>query len=231
MKSTLPILLIILTLSCRKKDDSFSKKYEYNFNQQTHGWSGLFSDYPVGQEANYELSIEHVPLPAPLDNAQHALKISGINHSDDLLSILYKKIDGLLPNTTYQVSFEIEFASNACISCAGVGGSPNLSMGAGGLKFAPANSIADGLVPYYRPNFTVKIQSGESNEVMRVLGKIGTGEGLNLPYKLKTLDNLESPVAIATNANGELWVMAGVDSGFEGETALYYKRITVFLAR
>jgi hypothetical protein len=104
-------------------------------------------------------------------------------------------------------------------------------MGAGGLKFAPANSIADGLVPYYRPNFTVKIQSGESNEVMRVLGKIGTGEGLNLPYKLKTLDNLESPVAIATNANGELWVMAGVDSGFEGETALYYKRITVFLAR
>lgn len=231
MKSIIPILLILLTLSCNKKDDSVSKKYVFDFNENVQGWNGLFSDYPVGQESNYALSFEHAPLPSPLDNSQRSLKVSGINHSDDLLSIIYKKLDGLLPNTTYQVKFQIEFASNACISCAGVGGSPNLALGAGGLDFAPANTIADGLVPYYRPNFTVKIQSGESNDTMRVLGKIGTGEGLNLPYKLKTLDNLDNPISISTNANGELWLITGVDSGFEGETTLYYRKMTVFLER
>ena len=44
MKSIIPILLILLTLSCNKKDDSVSKKYEFNFNENVQGWNGLFSD-------------------------------------------------------------------------------------------------------------------------------------------------------------------------------------------
>jgi hypothetical protein len=189
----------------------------------------LFSDYPVGEESNYELSFEHVALPDPLDKSIKALKVSGINHSDDLLSVIYKKIDGLLPGVTYKVSCNMEFASNACISCAGVGGSPNLALGAGGISFTPANKIEDGQVKYYRPNFSVKIQSGESNEVMKVMGKIGAGEGYNIPYKLLTLNNVSDPINLTTNTNGELWIIVGVDSGYEGQTTLYYKQITIYL--
>jgi hypothetical protein len=37
--------------------------------------------------------------------------------------------------------------------------------------------------------------------------------------ELKSFDS--APLAMATSASGRLWLVVGVDSGFEGTTALY----------
>src|SRR5215470_12652232 len=162
-KSIIAVLFLpIIFLSC-KKNEPIYKEYKFDFNEGLQGWNILFSDYPIGDESDFELSIEHTRLPVPLDTSIRSIKVSGNNHSDDLLSMLYRKIDGLAPNATYRVGFNVDFASNACKSCAGAGGSPDLCLGAGAISFEPKTETSSGTVPYYRPNFSSEIQGCQSN--------------------------------------------------------------------
>jgi hypothetical protein len=232
-KKILNILFLLTTilLSCKKKNEQSYKEYQFEFNETLQGWSVLFSDYPVGDENNFELKFEQARLPAPLDTSVKSIKVSGNNHSDDLLSMLYRKVDGLSPNTTYWVGFDIDLASNACKDCAGIGGSPNLCLGAGAISFPPQNRISSGPTPYYRPNFLSGIQGCQSNASLKVLGRIGVGNGLNIPYTLINLNNYENPIPVTTNSDGELWLLVGTDSGFEGITTIFYKKIKARLKK
>ena len=53
-----------------------------DFRQSDQGWVASFADYPVGQDAFYELEADYRALPEPLSGS--GLFISGSNHSDDL---------------------------------------------------------------------------------------------------------------------------------------------------
>lgn len=217
-------LAVSLVVSCRKHNDHTALPYTSDFSKNTDGWQAFFSDYHAGREEDYELSFQHAMVPEPLDNGLKALRISGNNHSDDLLSMVYRKFDGLIPNKTYSIYIEVELASNVPSNWFGVGGSPNLSLGAGAIAEVPANTVdEEGL---YRPNFSSEIQSHASNETFKVLGTIGVGEDAT-QYALITRDNNDMPLVTTSNEQGELWVLIGTDSGFEGETTLYYKSIKV----
>ena len=67
-------------------------------------------------------------LPDPLDESKGSLKISGNNHSDDLFMFIKRKISGLAPNISYQVTYNMEFVSNVADNMAGAGGSPGESV-------------------------------------------------------------------------------------------------------
>ncbi len=95
--------------------------------------------------------FERTTLPDPLDNDTYALKLSGNNHSDDLLSVVYRKFSGLEPNAKCKVTFDIDMASITPSNTVGVGGSPDLSFGAGGIAEAPSNALDD--QDHYRPSF------------------------------------------------------------------------------
>ena len=89
---------LCLFSSCRKFNEYVNKKYESDFSKDTDGWNAFFSDYHVGGEEFYELAYERTGLPDPLDNTVKALRINGSNHSDDLVSMVYRKFNGLKPN-------------------------------------------------------------------------------------------------------------------------------------
>ncbi|KPK84345.1 MAG: hypothetical protein AMS27_10185 [Bacteroides sp. SM23_62_1] len=199
--------------------------FEFSFESGMQNWECFFSDYPVGEEEFYELEFEHTFLPESLDQNTKALKISGNNHSDDLFSAIYRKFDNLKPDHTYSVTFDIELASNAPSNAFGVGGSPDLALGAGGISYPPENSIDD--INHYRPNFESLLQSGLSNPVLRVLGTIGVSEEIPTPFMLINRNNIGNPIDIPTNSNGEIWLMIATDSGFESTTTLYYKSIKI----
>jgi len=221
----LGIFLILGLVSCNGSDN---QKINYTFNSNnigTDNWMSFFSDYPAGEEDFYELTFEYTTLPEPLDTNLMSLKISGNNHSDDLFSAIYRKFDGLQPNKKYVVTFDIDFASHALKNGFGIGGNPDLSIGAGGISFAPGNVID--YSGKYRPNFESKLQSGLSNEVFQVLGSIGVSEFNPPPFILVNRNNLDTPIEIETNSEGEAWLMIATDSGFEGPTILYYKSIKI----
>jgi hypothetical protein len=154
-----------------------------------------------------------------------AIKISGNNHSDDLLSLIVRKFENLKPNTIYSVTFDIELASNVTSNSPGIGGSPDLELGVGGLAGLPKSNIDN--ADYYRPNFVSLLQSRQSNETLKSAGRLGVSPTYPTPFTLVNRNNLSDPISLKTNANGELWLMIGTDSGFEGITTLYYKSIKV----
>ena len=217
--------VMLLTLAqCDENKSSDTLTYTFEFEDGDEEWQSFFSDYPEGDEEFYELNFERTVLPDPLDNDTHALKLSGNNHSDDLLSIVYRKFSGLKPNTKYKITFDVDMASITPSNSVGVGGSPDLSFGAGGIAEAPSNSLDD--QNHYRPNFESALQSGLSNEVFKVLGKIGVKEN-NTQWTMINRHNKKDGITLETNGAGELWLMMGTDSGFESTTTLYFKKITI----
>ena len=212
--------------SCKKDNQTDRRTLEFNFAQDAQGWEAYYSDYPVGSEDFYELDFTHAFLPTPLDQTTRAIKITGNNHSDDLLSLIVRKVDNLKPNRKYNVSFDIALASNVTSNSPGIGGSPDLELGVGGLSYKPENNINSG---YHRPNFESLLQSRQSNDVLQSVGRIGVSDDFPAPFTLVNRNNLSQPISLRTNNQGELWLIIGTDSGFEGITTLYYKSIKVTL--
>jgi hypothetical protein len=229
IKHIMILTFLVILYGCNINDDPEAKSMEYifDFHLGKENWMSMFSDYPVGEELFYELEFQYTNLPEPLDTNKKSLKISGNNHSDDLFSAIYRKFEGLQPNTKYLVTFDIELGSNAPTNAVGVGGSPDLSIGAGGINYAPENTIDN--LNYYRPNFESLLQSGISNDVFLVLGTIGVSDVIPTPFTLINRNNLNNPLMIESNSKGEIWLMIAIDSGFEGTTTLYYALIKIRL--
>lgn len=224
-RTLIPTLFLSLLLgACDKADDDSDREFNYTFEKGTEGWTSYFSDYHVEGEDFYELDFKYTSLPLPLDTSRKAIMITGHNHSDDLICMVYRKMEGLQPNRIYAVTFNVDLASNTPSNSFGIGGSPDIAIGAGGLSFAPSSRIdEEGL---YRPNFTSQLQSKESNDTLKVLGTIGVGEDVHV-FTMINRNNLNNPVNIAANDKGEMWLMIGTDSGYEGITTLYYTSIKI----
>ncbi len=206
-----------------------AQTFFFDFASGYEGWAGNFADYPVGAENDYELEFERTALPANIDSTQKALRISGFNKSDDLFMYIYKQITGLQPHTTYSIKFNVEFASNAPTNAQGIGGPPGegVTMKAGAALYQP-----DRLISYdygYAEGYYV-MNLDKGNQVspgadMDTIGHVGVTD-TTTQFALKTNTNDGHPFKITTDSAGAVWLIIGTDSGYEGETTLYYNRIT-----
>ena len=224
--------LVVALFACDDSDDDVFDEdvtLTYEFESNAEGWTADFADYPVGEDDRFELEFEQTYLPAPLDESEGAIGISGTNLSDDLFMFIKKQVDGLEPNTMYQATFEVQFASNVPEGTAGIGGSPGSSVWikAGAVQNEPVPEQEDNAgVMYYRMNIDKGGQSQGGSD-MHVLGDF-SNETDRDQYALKTVAS-ETPIAVTTDSNGQLWLIVGTDSGFEGNTTIYYNTITVRL--
>lgn len=220
--------LCLVFLSCSDDDDSpVTQTFTYAFEQSTEGWSAGFSDYPADwDEGGFEFVSERRSLPDEVGESSQTFFISGRNISDDLFMFLKRQITGLKPGHTYQLSFSIELASQYPEESVGIGGSPGGSvyLKAGGSAEEPEPVEEDGEI---RMNIDKGGQS-QGGQDMSVLGNIGI-PGDEFQYELIQRDNLDDPLQVRSDASGNLWVIVGTDSGFEGTTALYYNSIEVRL--
>lgn len=217
-----PLLVFFLVISITKS--SYSQTYNYDFSTGYEGWMGDFADYPVTDSIFYKLDFSRETLPAPLNIEKYALKISGKNHSDDLFMFIKRKISGLQPNTTYQLEFDINFASKAPTNAVGVGGAPGegVTMKAGASVIEPVKVASNG---FYFMNIDKSNQRNRGKD-MDTIGHIGVSDTTTV-FTLISRTNANRPFIITTDANGEVWVCIGTDSGFEATTTLYYNRIAL----
>lgn len=173
-----------------------------------------------------QLHFGYSTLPSPLDDSQGALMLTGHNNSDDLFMFLKKRITGLTAGKIYNLQFTVEFASNVPDGMAGIGGSPGESVfvKAGASQVEPmAIESEDG---YYRMNIDKGNQS-QAGEDMIVIGDFSNDTDVD-EYTLVTRRN-DGDLTAQADSNGELWIIVGTDSGFEGITTIYYNRIEVAL--
>lgn len=184
------------------------------------------------------------------DARTKSIMISGYNRVDDLFMYLKKKITGLDPQKKYQIVFKVRFASQAPSEGGGIGGSPGLSVflkvGSTSIEPMTIPKEESGLT-YYRMN--IDKGNGEGGGVdMMTIGDIavrekrekfcpGNGDVEQCKYRLLNRDNVNNPFplktdlsrlnAIQPNEKGELWVIIGTDSGYEGRTTLYYDKVEI----
>lgn len=189
------------------------------FSGGVDGWQGAYADYSPATEPT-DVVWQARALPAPLSG--NAYYTGGTNRSDDLFIYSKKKFGGYLPSTQYKLSFEIEIATNQSAGCFGVGGAPGESVYvvAGAAPTEPKTVLAAG---EYRVNLD-RGNQGTPGKASQALGNIANAVpdcGAQV-YQAKTLRS-GAPLTVQSNADGEIWVFFGIDSGFEASSRVYYK--------
>ena len=188
-----------------------------DFKGGVDGWGSGYSDYSDGT-APTDITTEERAFPTPL--AGNGFYLSGTNKSGDLFIYVKKKFSGFSPNTKYQATFEVKFATNAPSGCVGVGGPPGEAVwiSAGATAVEPQTVLIDG---YYRLNIDRENQSVGNKDVV-VLGDIANSstDCSERVYQTKTLTN-STPLDVTSDANGEMWLHVGMDSGFESTSHIY----------
>jgi hypothetical protein len=222
-------LLLVALVSCSGSLIA-ENQFEYSFEEGQEGWETGFADLPIDYDpATYELDSGWGALPSGLDG--NAIYLSGHNRSDDLFMFLKTQIDGLKPNTNYQVLFSIDLASNTPEGLMGIGGSPGESVyvKAGAVDIEP--EVIEASDGYLLMNIDKGNQASEGEHMIN----LGTLANPNIDlatftgdeYALMTLDNQDRLFTVTTDTDGKVWVIVGTDSGFEGSTTVYYDMIDI----
>jgi hypothetical protein len=225
--------LVIGMMGCMSADEGgivvFS--HTFDFSQEQGDWTVDFSDFPASaiDTAGYDLQFAYTDRPANLGSNLKSMMISGENHSDDLFMFMKRKVTGLSPNTDYTIVFDVELASNAPKGAVGAGGAPGESvfLKAGAMGMEP-KAVIDQNQYVLNVDKGNQSTSGESSIILGDIAKVGyTNE-----YALITRTNSGSQAAFIARANskGELWLLIGTDSGFEGLTTVYYTRVSVIFS-
>lgn len=204
-----------------------SREFAFDFNDGQQEWAFAATDLPLDYAPDiYELASSLSALPAPLDGSRRGLMVQGHNRSDDLFLFVKRRVSGLTPGTRYRAAFDVEFASDAPSSFAGIGGPPGLAVtvkaGVNGTEPVPVVQAG-----YYRFNLDKGNQSVGGADAL-VLGDVGI-PGDKAVYQLKRLQSDANGLAVQTDAAGSLWLFVGFDSGFEGKSVLYLTRVGVRL--
>ena len=224
MKTKSLQLILIFLVVCSFAD---AQTYTFDFAVSDNQFEGGVSDFNVAQSDQHMFTFENTNFQPPLDTMQLAQFMSGVNPSDDLFMYMKKKITGLDPNTTYSVTFVVEFASIYPTNAIGVGGPPGegVTMKAGLTLIEPDTMIISKGGPYVAMNIDKGNQSTPGVD-MDTIGHVGVSDTTTV-YTIKINDNIGHPFIFTTDHTGEAWLIVGTDSGFEAETALYYSNITV----
>ncbi len=220
-------LLALLIASCDKEGSGSEQTRSFDFRTDTDGWQGDFADYPPGEEIFYELAFSHDSLPAPLDTLEGALVLNGNNHSDDLFMFVKKRLSNLEPNRIYEIEGTVFYASDIPDGSFGIGGSPGEAVT---LKFGAVTEEPNAILkpddPWLRMNLDKGNQSVGGADAV-VIGNYANGTDQWEYVLLERKTN--PPLRATTDENGNLWVLFGTDSGFEGTTTIYIDRIDVRL--
>ncbi len=218
------MLLMTGAISCNKNfsDPFFLTATDFSLGG-SQSWSAGFSDYSTETDTSlFEFKKGLTTLPAPLDSNRKGFRLQGHNRSDDLFMYLTQKVPGFAPNTKFNVEFVVELATNAAEGSVGIGGSPanSVYLKAGASGIAPAVSLVGNM---YTFNLDKGNQATGGKDLV-VLGDISNGTTTS-EYKFITRSSEGQKIQATSNSNGEIFVVVGTDSGFEGLTNVYYKLI------
>jgi hypothetical protein len=226
-----PLALACALSACDQKvtgellpGDGDSQVLNVDFGQDA-SWVGGQSDYGPNTEPE-DVVFERRDLPAPATG--QGLYAAGTNRSDDVFLYIKRRVEGLRPNQRYAVSYRLRILTSAPAGCLGVGGSPGESvyLKAGASIAEPVAIEEDG---YFRMNIDKGNQATAGPDALNLGNLAGTNADCANPvFEEKTLRS-ESPLDVSTGADGALWLLLGIDSGFEARSELYYRSAEIRL--
>ncbi len=137
-----------------------------------------------------------------------------------------KQLTGFVANTEYTFTISMNLLTNAPTGCMGVGGAPGESVYviAAATPTEPKAVTTNGDV---RLNID-RGNQGTAGTNSLILGNLANGLPCNgtTTYASKVVRNLTG-VKVKSDAEGKLWVLLGIDSGFEATTSVYLQNVTM----
>lgn len=192
--------------------------FDFDFSNGAPGWLGGSAQYPVAYEPNMMIDTGARALPAPLTG--DGFYLYGKNLSDALFLYTKRRVTGLKPNTAYSVTFSASFATKALQ----VGGDSMFVHA--GVSASEPNRIVVTVSgqPYYMMNIELQ-GNGVTNPANTViLGNLVKPNPQSPDYEIKTVTDTRAVIG-RSGANGEAWILVGVQSGFEVDTEVYFTRV------
>ncbi len=214
-------------------DVAMPKHFVYDFSKDMQGWQTGFADCPAGNPPSYELVAALKPLPKELGQSGTGLYFHGNNHSDDLFMFMTRQLhksDGIVAGQSYSMSYKVSLASNAPSNCSGIGGAPGESVyvKVGGASTEP-KALPENQGEFLRMNVNIGSQS-QSGSAATVIGNLANGVPCTSPPRFtKIIRSGAHKIPVIADARGNIWLLIGTDSGYEGRTGIYYQKVDVSL--
>ena len=199
-------------------------EFNSTFENDDDGWITGFADLPADfDQETFELDSGFRELPDGL--AGNGVFLQGHNRSDELYMFLKKQVAGLRPDAAYTVVVSLDLATNVPTGTFGIGGSPGESgyVKAGASPVEPV--VAEDSSGWLRINIDKGNQASEGTEMINV-GNVAHPGVENNEYRIKTLVSQDRPIEVGADDQGQVWLIVGTDSGFEGLSAFYYTKIS-----
>ncbi|HVS31575.1 MAG TPA: hypothetical protein VMS98_08970 [Thermoanaerobaculia bacterium] len=233
IRSALSLLLLVTAFSTEASQRRRAVQpappalsFTFDFRNGSLGWEAGFADYNPMTDMRTTAGIRPLPLEAGGGTAWY---LSGWNYSDDLFMFLRGRV-GTIPKQNYIVDFSVTFATNAGADCGGIGGAPGqsvyLKMGASPIRPEPV--LVD---DHLRLNIDKGNQSQSgvlASQAGTISALVPTPCGSEAPFSTVVRTHTH-PYAVESSATGDLWLLFGVDSGFEGFNQIYVQRIEATL--
>jgi hypothetical protein len=185
-----------------------------------------FAEYPPGQAENFDLEAGWEPIPRQFGT--NGIYLNGNNRSDDLFMFFATRMTGLASNARYTVTFSVQLYTREGEGCVGIGGAPGESVfvKAGLTRFQP--QVLDDGSGLLRMNVDKGNQSESGSDAIVIGDLAGSRQNCGRQsYELKNLSSSPQTFNFTTDVDGDAWLMVGTDSGFEGETRVYYTEVLV----
>lgn len=227
LKTGLSVAMLSLLAACGGGNGDTDSKPQTitsltDFDKGIAGWTGGTSDYTT-ETAPENVVFEQRGLASPLTGKGYF--IGGTNRSDDLFVFVKRQFSGLAKNTAYNAKFTLKIASNVPSGCMGVGGAPGEAVwvyaGATATEPKPVTTNGDTRMNIDKGN------QAEGGKDAQVIGNIANGLACgSTTYATKTLTS-EKVQKVTTDANGAVWVIVGIDSGFEARTEIALQSLLI----
>ncbi len=189
----------------------------FDFKNGFQGWMAGFSDYNPSNIDIYNFKFELRKLPKSAGD-ENSLFMSSMNRSDDVFMFFKREVGGLKPSKSYDAKFRLGFASKYR-SRLGIGGDEARDVFVKVCKSAtePSSIMQEGIL---RLNIDMGAQKNAGRDSV-VLGSIEKPNDSSDQYVKIELSSAKA-LRFDANENGSIWLLFGTDSGYEGETELYY---------
>ena len=220
-------LVLLLSLSACNSEERNSvdpiRTMTSEFETGLEGWTADYALYNRADTTKVAFRMERDSLPSTIDSTRWSLRMEGTNVGDSLFMFLKKKIIGLNPEKTYNLSFDIDLATNFPDLPGGAGKMINLKAGASAAE--PVKLPTTGFF------YNVSIKKGlwdKDGAEMSVIGDV-VNTSARTVYQIVNRKSSSKNISVKPDANGTIWICIGEDTRYKGRSVLYYDKIKVEL--
>jgi hypothetical protein len=210
---------LIVIISCSNKDFVVSaiKTATSNFESNSDTiWTGGVAGYPATVSLdNIRFSAVINTLPTGLDTTEYALHVYSRNLTGAMFTYVKRKLGGLAKNTSYEVAYEIDLATNY---------PENIPAGNAVFLKAGASSVEPGADASRTFNLD-KGDGASGGNQMVLLGNV-SNELSRATYVNTRKTSSGKPIVVQSDEHGDIWLCVGIESLYAGATDLYFHRIT-----